>query len=220
MNNSKFIKFTGLVGIIGPIFGFFAIFISTLLCGAGCGNPVPAPFDDFNGWASDGSFSWRSNALSDMGISKVAYIYNSSIIILGILTLIFYVGFIWAYAKSKLFYIGGALLICASVSVSLLGVFTEAYATPHLILAMVNFGLGPLGVLLVGLAFIRMNFKTKGYLSLLIGIIDLLVFLIPWNVWRSVGLGFAVPQVVVSLVTSVWIVWMSVGLIRNVCIQS
>ena len=215
MNNLKFIKFASLVGIISQIFGFLAIFTSTILCGAGCGTPIPAPFDEFNEWASDGSFSWKSNALSDMGISKIAYFYNSSLIILGILALIFYIGFVNAYAKSKLFYLGSVILICASVSVSLLGFLTEAYATPHLVLAMINFGVGPIGVLLVGIAFIRMNMKTKGYLSILIGIIDLLITFTPWNFWRSVGLGFAVPEFITSIVTGIWIVWMSLGLIHH-----
>lgn len=215
MNNSKFIKFAGSVGIISQIFGFFAIFASTFLCGAGCGKPIPAPFDEFNEWASDGSFSWKSNALSDMGISKIANIYNSSISILGILTLIFYIGFVKAYAKSKLFYLGGVLLISASVSVFLLGFLTEAFATPHLILGIIYFAVGPIGVLLVGLAFIRMDMKTKGYLSILIGIIGLLITLVPWNFWLSVGLGFAVPEFITSIVTSIWIVWMSLGLIRR-----
>ena len=79
--------------------------------------------------------------------------------------------------------------------------------------AMVNFGVGPIGLMLVGLAFMRMNMKNEGYLSILVGVIDLLICLVPWNFWRSVGLGFAVPQVIVSIVTGVWIVWMSVGLI-------
>lgn len=215
MNNAKLVKFAGLVGIIGSLFGFITIFESTLLCGAGCGNPIPAPFDGYNAWASDGSFSWRSNALSDLGISKVASIYNSSLIILGILTLIFYIGFMTVYAESRLLYLGGILLILASGSVSLLGVFTEAYATPHLILGFVNFGGGSIGLMLVGLAFIRMKLKPKGYLSLLVGIIGLLICLVPWSSWRVIGVGFAVPEAAVSLMTSAWVVWMSIGLLRN-----
>ena len=78
MRNANLIKFVGLAGIFGPLFGFSTILASTLLCSAGCGNPIPAPFDDYSAWASDGSFSWRSNALSDLGISKVAHIYNSA----------------------------------------------------------------------------------------------------------------------------------------------
>jgi len=213
MNNSKFIKFAGWVFIISLIFYFSTIFLSTLLCGPSCGNPIPPPFDEINSWASDGSFSWRSNALSDLGISKVANIYNSSLIILGVLVLIFYIGFIKAYAKSALFYLGGILLILTSVFISLLGVFTEAYATAHTALTVVYFALGPIGMMLVGLAFMRMDMKTKGYLSILLGIINLLVILIPWYVW--LGLGLAVPEVVAVVVTGVWGVWMSVGLIRH-----
>ena len=217
MNNSKYKKLVGWVGIIAVTFGLSAIFASTLLCGVGCGNPIPAPFNEAHEWASDGSFSWKSNALSDMGISKIANIYNSSIIIFGILTLVFYIGFIWTYAKSKLFYLGGILLILSGISLSLLGVFTEAYATPHMILAMVIFVLGSIGLMLVGLAFRRMNMKTKGQLSILVGIVSLLVTAIsmpiPWYSWLD--LGAAVPEIVAISAPSVWMVWMSVGLIRQ-----
>lgn len=216
MDKSKFIKFAGLVGIIGSIFCFSAIFASTLLCGPGCGNPIPPPFDEINSWADDGSFSWKSNALSDLGVSEVANIYNSSLIVLGIVDLIFIIGFVKAYAKSALFYLGGILLIIASVSISLVGVFTEAYATPHMILAMAIFVLEPIGLMLVGLAFRRMNMKTKGHLSILIGIISLLVtaisMLIPWYTWLD--LGAAVPEIVAFSAPSVWTVWMGISLIR------
>ena len=212
MNNLKLIRSAGWVGIIAQIFSFFAIFASIRLCGAGCGNPIPPPFNEQNEWASDGSFSWRSNALSDIGISKVALIFNSSLFLLGILTLVFFIGFLKAYAKSALFYLGGILLMLASVLVSLLGVFTEAYATAHIIFAFATFALGAIGVLVIGIAFIRMKMKTKGYFSILAGIISLLVMLIPWHHW--IGLGVAVPQIVVSVVSGVWIVYMSVSLPR------
>jgi hypothetical membrane protein len=213
MNNSKHKKFVGWVGIIAVIFGLSAIFASTLLCGVGCGNPIPIPFNETNEWASDGSFSWKSNALSDIGISKIANIFNSSIIILGILTLIFYIGFIQTYAKSKLFYLGGILLILSGISFSLGGVFTEAYATLHTILVIINIGSGPIGLVLVGLAFILMNIRNKGFVSILVGIANLLVILIPWYNWLD--LGVAVPEIVMVTIASIWIVWMSVGLIRH-----
>jgi len=216
MKKSQFTKFAGLVGIIGPIFGIFTMLTSTLLCGPGCGNPIPPPFDETNSWADDGSFSWKSNALSDLGVSEVANIYNSSLIVLGILDLIFIIGFVRAHAKSALFYLGGILLIIVSVSTSFVGVFTEAYATPHMILAMVVFVLGPIGLMLVGLAFRQMNMKTKGHLSILVGIISLLVttisMLIPWYTWLD--LGAAVPEIIAFSAPSVWTVWMGISLIR------
>ena len=217
MENSKFISFAGLVGIIGFVFGFFAIFASTLLCGPGCGNPIPPPFDETNSWTDDGSFCWKSNALSDLGVSRVDNIYNFSLIIFGILDLIFIIGFVRAYAKSVLFYLGGILLILASVSTSLVGVFTEAYATPHMILAVVVFVLEPIGLMLVGLAFRRMNMKIKGHLSILVGIVSLLVtatsMLIPWYTWLD--LGAAVPEIVALFAPSVWTVWIGISLIRS-----
>jgi len=76
-----------------------------------------------------------------------------------------------------LFYLGGSLLIVSGGSLSLSGVFTEAYATLHMMLAIVNFGTEPIGLVLVGLAFVFMNVRNKGFVSILVGIANLLVIL-------------------------------------------
>ena len=87
----------------------------------------------------------------------------------------------------------------------------------HMILAMVVFVLEPIGLMLVGLAFRRMNMKTKGQLSILVGIVSLLVtaisMFIPWYTWLD--LGAAVPEIMALFVPSVWTVWMGISLIRS-----
>jgi hypothetical membrane protein len=194
MNSSKIIKFFGLIGIVAPIFGLSAVFASTLLCGGG--------------------FSWSSNALSDLGVSQVANIFNYSLIVVGILNFIFSIGFVKAYARSALFYLGGIILILGGGSLSLVGVFTEAYGVLHLYVSLGYFVLFPIAMMLIGLAFIRMNMQTKGYPSILAGIIALLVILggltLQWHTW--LGLGFAVPEYVEAIVIAVWTVRMGVSL--------
>jgi len=221
MKESTSIAFVGLVGIVTPIFGLSAMFASTLLCGVGCGEgtPISPPFSAWNEWESDESFSWSSNALSDLGVSQVANVYNCSLILVGILNLIFAIGFVRVYAKSALFYLGGILLILGGGSLSLVGVFTQAYGFLHLYVSLGYFVLFPMAMILVGLAFIRMNMQTKGYLSILAGIIALLVILSALTLqWHTLlGLGFAVPEIVEAVVIAVWIVWMGVSL---VCVAS
>lgn len=112
-----------------------------------------------------------------------------------------------------MFYLGGILLILSGISFSLGGVFIEAYATLHTILVIINIGSEPIGLVLVGLAFILISIRNKGFVSILVGIANLLVILIPWYNWLD--LGVAVSEIVVVTITSIWIVWMSVGLIRH-----
>ena len=211
MNKLDFTKFACFVGIIAQIFCLSAIFISTFLCGAGCGNPIPPPFDEINEWASDGSFSWWSNALSDMGISKVALIFNPTLILFGMLDIVFYVGFLKAYSKSVSFHIGGILLLLGSVSASLCGVFTEAYPILHIVFALAYFVLVPIGLILIGFAFVRMKMKKQGCLSISVGAVALLVMFI--QIILGSG-GIAISEIIAIAVKSVWIVWMSLGLTR------
>lgn len=195
MNNSRFIRFAGLIGIVAPIVGLSAVFASTLL------------------WEG---FSWSDNALSDLGVSQVADVFNYSLILVGALNFVFAMGFVKAYAKSALFYLGGILLMLGGGSLSLVGVFTEDYGVLHSYVSLGYFVLFPIAMLLVGFAFLRMNMRTKGCFSLLAGVISLLVILsaiiLKWHI--TLGLGFAVPEIIEAIVIAAWIVWMGTSLVR------
>ena len=162
-----------------------------------------------------GRFSWSSNALSDLGVSQVADIFNYSLILTGILVFIFAIGFVKAYAKGALFYLGGILLILGCGSLSLIGVFTEDYGVLHLVVSVGYFILVPIGMILVGIAFRKMNIKARGHASILAGVVALIVILggmiFEWHLW--LGLGFAVPEFVEAVVIAAWIVWMGVNLL-------
>jgi hypothetical membrane protein len=146
-----------------------------------------------------------------MGISEVALIFNSTLILFGMLDFIFYVGFLKAYSKSVSFYRGGILLLLGSVSASLCGVFTEAYALLHIIFALAYFVLVPIGLILIGFAFVRMKMKKQGCLSVSVGVVALLVMFIQMTLGSG---GIAISEIMAIAVKSVWVVWMSLGLIR------
>jgi hypothetical membrane protein len=195
MTYSKFIKFAGLVGIVAPILGLSVVFASTLL------------------WED---FSWSSNALSDLGVSQVASLFNYSLILVGILNFVFAIGFVKAYAKSVLFYLGSILLTLGGGSLSLVGVFTEDYGALHGYVSLGYFVLFPIAMILVGFAFVKMNMRIKGYLSVLAGITALVVILsaliLRWH--TLLGLGFAVPEIAEAFVIAAWIIWMGISLVR------
>jgi len=199
MNNSHFVKSAGLVGIVAALYGLLAVFAATFMAGD--------------------SFSWSKNALSDIGVSpaaNAANLFNYSIALVGILNFVFSAGFVKAYAKDALFYMGGLLLILGGGFLSLVGVFTEAYGNLHTYVSLGYFVLFPLAMILIGIAFTRMNMQNKGYASILVGIVALLVILggiaLDWH--TRLGLGFAAPEIVEALIIAAWIIWMGANLTR------
>ena len=94
----NFIKLSGIFGIIAVILSLSGVFISASLCDLGCGSDLAQYYS--SRWNSDGSFSWRTNALSDLGVSDVANIFNYSLIISGILNFIFSIGLFRYYNKN------------------------------------------------------------------------------------------------------------------------
>jgi len=197
MNNSKTIKFSGFVGIVAALLGLSAVLAATVLAGK--------------------DFSWSINALSDLGVSPVASLFNYSLILVAILDFIFTIGFVKAYANNALFYIGGVLLMLGSVSFSLVGALSKAYGAIHDYVSFGYFVLFPSSMILVGLAFLRLKMPTKGYFSIFAGIIALLIILggiaIRWHSWLN--LGFAVPEIIEAFIIAAWIIWMGASLTRQ-----
>jgi hypothetical membrane protein len=198
MSGLGFVRFAGLVGIVAGLFGLSAVLTATFVAG--------------------NTFSWDKNALSDLGVSSVtsaANLFNYSLVIAGVLNFIFTVGFVKAYAKGMLFYSGGMLLILGEASLSLIGVFTEAYGRLHTVVSTAYFALFPLALIVVGFAFRKMNLTAKGYVSILAGTVAALLILggiTPgWHTW--LGLGFAVPEIVASTIIAAWTIWMGSSLL-------
>jgi hypothetical membrane protein len=200
MSGLGFVRFAGLVGIVAGLFGLSAVLTATFVAGE--------------------SFSWSKNALSDIGVSPVALaanVFNYSLVLTGILNFMFTLGFVKAYAKGMLFYSGGMLLILGEASLSLIGVFTEAYGRLHTVVSTAYFALFALALIVVGFAFRKMNLTAKGYVSILAGIAAALVMLggiTPgWHTW--LGLGFAVPEIIASIIFASWTVWMGSNLLTK-----
>ena len=198
MKASRAVRFAGLIGIVASLFGLCSVITATFLAG--------------------NTFSWNRNALSDIGVSTVslaANVFNFSLIIAGVLNFVFALGFTKANAKSLLFYLGSLLLILGGISLSLIGVFTEAYGRLHFYVSAGYFGLFSLALLLIGFAFLHARQATRGSISILVGSISGLVVLsgiaLEWHSW--LGLGFAVPEVISSVIFAAWTIWMSLDML-------
>ncbi len=211
---SGLVRLAGWFGILAAIIGIgISILGATILCGPGCGTGSLAE-DKF---APDGSYDWYSNALSDLGVSQVAPIFNYSLILVGILTFIFTIGFVRAYAENALYYAGGAILILGGGSLSLVGVFTAEAGDLHGYVSLGYFVLFPVAIVVVGVAFARTGPVRRGYASVLAGLIALVVILTSqiteWH--RTVGIGFGVPETIEALILAAWIAGMGASLARS-----
>jgi len=185
------IRLAGISGIIGSTLPLIMILASTVL---------------------EKSFSWNKNALSDIGVSQTSWLFNSALIVGGLLNLLFAIGLRNYLGKTRWLKIGVSLLIISSISLSLVGVFTENYGIIHGLVALGYLLLTPLGLIFIGQGE---KSKQFGKASLSLGSIALLAILgLPIITFvTNLLIGFAVPEFLESLVLSIWTFWISIRLI-------
>jgi hypothetical membrane protein len=189
----KLIRFAGISGIIASTLPLIMILASTVL---------------------EKSFSWNKNALSDIGVSQTAWLFNSALIIDGLLNLLFAFGLRNYLGKTRWLKLGVSLLIVSSISFALVGVFTENYNIIHGLVALGYLLLAPVGIICIGRGE---KSKQFGKVSLALGITALLaIFGLPVITFvANLQIGFAVPEFAESLVLSIWIFWVSLNLLRR-----
>jgi len=189
----KLIRIAGISGIIASTLPLIVIFASTVL---------------------EKSFSWSKHALSDIGVSQTAWLFNSGLIIGGLLNLLFAFGLRNYLGKKRLVKVGVSLLIVSSISLALVGVLTENCNIIHALVALGYLLLAPVGIIFIGQG--EKN-KQFGKVSLSLGITALLaIFGLPVITFVvNLQIGFAVPEFAESLVLSIWTFWVSLNLLRR-----
>ena len=96
----KLIRLAGISGIISSILPLVMIFALTVL---------------------EKAFSWNNNALSDIGVSQLAWLFNSALVVGGLFNLLFAIGLRNYLGKTRWLKIGVSLLIVSSISLALVG---------------------------------------------------------------------------------------------------
>jgi hypothetical membrane protein len=189
----KLIRIAGISGIIASTLPLIMIFASTML---------------------EKSFSWNKNALSDIGVSQTAWLFNIALIIGGLLNLLFAFGLRNYLGKIRWLKIGVSLLIVSSISLALVGVFTENYSIIHALVALGYLLLAPVAIICIGQ---EVKSKKFGKVSLTLGIIALLaIFGLPVITFvTNLQIVFAVPEFAESLLLSIWTFWVSINLLRR-----
>ena len=191
--NLKQIRVAGLSGIIESILPLIMILSSTVL---------------------EKTFSWNKDALSDIGISPFAWLFNSALIVGGLLNLLFVFGLRKYLGENRWLRAGIFLIIVSSISLALVGVFTENYSIIHGLVALGYLLFTPLGIICIGLGEKTRKF---GKMCLLLGIPALFAILaLPIITFvANLQIGFAVPEFIESLLISIWTFWVSINLWHN-----
>lgn len=186
------IRFARISGIIGSILPLILIFTATIL---------------------EKTFSWNRNALSDIGVSQTAWLFNSTLIVSGLLNLLFSLGLRSYLGKNRRLKIGTSLVITGNVCLALVGVLTEDYIIPHSIVALGFLLLTPIGIIYIGSTEKGNQF---GKVSLILGIIALLALVVlPLIAYiLNLQIGIAVPEFSESLMLSIWTFLVSLRLLR------
>ncbi|MFX1533323.1 MAG: DUF998 domain-containing protein [Promethearchaeota archaeon] len=187
-------KYVGLIGISIPIIAIGAISVSIMLNSS---------------W-----FVWTDNALSDLGhygnLEAFALVFNLGLIISGLLTIFFGLGFTWISKEEfegNLRYLAilGTLILTGAGAVLLnIGVFSEDFGVIHRYFSILFFVLLPFGMWIIGLAMLfKKELRLFGILGILIGFLGALSWVLYYN--QNVLLGNAIPEALASFSVGFWV---------------
>jgi len=173
------LKVAGLCGVISPIIMLTSILLAIF----------------YSPW-----FSWAENALSDLGVQGIASVlFNSSLIIGGLLTLLFAIGLREILLSRTIGHVGALILILAAANLCAIGIFPETAGALHTYVSVAFFTLLPISLFLIGAALMQEPAERNlGLFTFLTGVVAVIVWVVPW------GGGVAIPEMLASLPASVW----------------
>jgi len=156
-------------------------------------------------------FSWAENALSDLGVQQgvTAVLFNSGLIISGLLTLVFSLGLL-LYPRGKILgKIGASILVLDALALTAIGVFPENVKPAHLYASVTFFVLFPISLLFIGVAFLQISQKSFGLFTFSAATVAALVWAIPH------GGGIAIPETIAALSVSTWSIVLGFRLLKR-----
>jgi hypothetical membrane protein len=191
--NVKLLRFGGLCGILGSVLSIALVLAATLL----------------SPW-----FSWENNALSELGVGEVYLLFNGAMLIGGVFIFFFALALREYFEGNRVVRIGANLIIVASICLALVGVFTFDMMLLHGIVSLGPLLLAPLGFVFIGFGTeeskIRKFSIGCGVAALIsILILPMVILILPFEV------GFAVPEITNTIITTVWLFGMGTKLIKH-----
>lgn len=154
-------------------------------------------------------FNWFTWALSDLGVNEAASIFNSGLIVGGILTTIFAVGLTQIFRKQVLGFIGSFTMVLCSISLLAIGVFPESAGRVHFYVSVSFFVLLVVSLFLVGAQSVRKPPQRYfGAFSILAGVVAGIAWAIPHE-------GVAIPEITAAFAGSAWSIVLGVKILQN-----
>jgi hypothetical membrane protein len=193
LKNVKLLRFGGFCGILGSVLSIILVLAATVL----------------SPW-----FRWENNALSELGVGEVSLLFNSAMLLGGVLIFFFALGIREYFGGNRLVRVGVDLVIIASVFLALIGVFTIDMKVMHGIVSLGPLMLAPLGFVFIGFGTEESKLRKfsigSGVAALVsILILPMIILFLPFKV------GFAVPEIINTIITTVWIFGMGIKLIKH-----
>lgn len=179
-------------GVIAPIWALVSIGISIAL----------------SPW-----FNWTDNALSDLGVSSMAPIFNSGLIVCGILASLFIFGSAKMERKNRLGLIGLIVLLLSSISLVGIGVFSEASGMIHFYFSAAFFVLFIISSIILGIHFaLNVSNRKLGIFTFLVGIISFIGW-VGWAIIRPKGV--AIPETISAFMAFFLLIVLSIRMYRG-----
>jgi len=182
-SKNVWLKISGASGILAPMVGFTCIFLAM---------------------AFYPQYSWTENSLSDLGgrggVSAV--LFNSGLILTGILAFVFALGLFIFLSEDALGRISAFILALATLALIAIGIFPQHVRPIHYYASVAFFVFLPLSMFFIGAAFLRTTRMKLGLSTFLTAIVVAVVWMIQFS--RPFGSDVAIPETISALLASMW----------------
>lgn len=149
------------------------------------------------------TFSWTSNALSDLGAATAANpaLFNGGLVVAGVVALPF--GWVlYAAARHPVERLGAVVFAATVADLALVGAFPTGTRL-HLPLAVGYFALLSFALWIHGTGTVLAGDARRGLAAIWLGLGNVVV----WAAWAGVGTeGLAIPEILGSIVLLAWLV--------------
>jgi hypothetical membrane protein len=181
--SAAWFKISAVCGILTPIIAFTFIFLAI---------------------ASFPEFSWTNNALSDLGVQEgiAAVLFNSGLIISGILAFVFAVGLVKFLSEQLLGRIGALVFAIDTLMLVAIGVFSENFGRIHYYVSVMFFALFPISILIIFATLLHRGKVKTGLFTLLVAAIAAVAWIIQFTI--KFGSNVAIPETISALSASAW----------------
>jgi hypothetical membrane protein len=166
--------------------------------------------------ASYPTFSWTSNALSDLGVVPgiTASLFNFGLFASGILAFNFAIFGLYTYfGKSWVGKIGSVVFAAAILALIAISVFNEHFSPTHYIVSVAFFTLAPIALFILTVGFWLCHMRGLAGFTVAVGIAAAL----PWLLFFGFNYvpNVAIPEFLSGLLVSAWVIVLGIRMLRS-----